>query len=207
MATANPASAVTDLEALAGVGDAVGIVALCDCLELDLAHSVLAVHDSATVYKAQLLAHLLLGQTDAARFLWKRLPPQMREEPELQALWNVGKARWAKDTAAACAALGARQWAPPVVPTLASALESRLRDDEWATIGLVFSSIRPDTLASRLGLPVASASEGAAARGWPLEGECYRPVKPEPAARPVPGADALRRLTEFVAHLTAETGA
>jgi hypothetical protein len=200
-------AAVTTLTSLAAAGDAAGIVELCEALELELGHELLSVADSATVYKAQMLAHLLLRQTDAARFLWKRLPAQFRDEPELVGLWAVGRARWAGDSAAACAALAARPWAPPVLPQLTSALADRLREEEWATIGGAFKTIRPETLALRLRLPPASAAQGATARGWALQDGCYMPVRPPAVAGAAPGADALRQLTGFVAHMTADAGA
>lgn len=201
------ASAVATLDALAAAGDAAGIVSLCEALELELGHETLSVSDSATVYKAQMLGHLLLRQTDSARFLWKRLPAQFRDEPELVGLWAVGRARWAGDSAAACAALAARPWAPPVLPPLTSLLADRLREEEWETIGRAFKTIRPDSLARRLGLSPAAAAQGADARSWPLQDGCYRPVRPPPPAGATPGADALRQLTMFVAHMTADAGA
>lgn len=198
----------SQLEPLCARAEAGTIVAVCESAELELAHELLSSQDSATLYKLQMLGYLLDGQMEAARFLWKRLPPSLREEPELAALWGgVGKASWARNTPAALKALAARAWAPPLLPELVEALKHRLREEEWNTVGNAFSVIRPETLAGRLGMTLADAKAAAAARGWQLGDDgCIHPKKPAPSPGPMPGADTLRQLTQYVAHLTADAG-
>ena len=40
------------------------------------------------------MAYLLRDELDSARFLWKRLPNEVKADPELQAMWAVGTAMW-----------------------------------------------------------------------------------------------------------------
>lgn len=100
------------------------LVAYCENFELDLGHIDLSVEASFSIYKIHLAAYLLLDQLENARFLWKRLPTEQRDaEPELCALWTVGKAMWSKDHAATQGAITGFSWSPPLVEMMMQRLQ------------------------------------------------------------------------------------
>eukprot|EP00966_Prymnesium_polylepis_P249255 5762550-Prymnesium_polylepis.2 len=79
---------LAEIEKLINANDIAGTAALCESFELDLCHSDETQPISLTVYKVHLLAYLLTNQVNAARFLWKRLAPEIRADAELAALWE-----------------------------------------------------------------------------------------------------------------------
>ena len=83
------------ITSLAAGDDIPALLACCETFELDLGHSGLEPAASLGVYKTQLVAYLLCQQLDNARFLWKRLPTALRDtDPEVAALWDIGKSLW-----------------------------------------------------------------------------------------------------------------
>lgn len=57
-----------------------------------LAHTTLDVLASCALYKAHLIGYLILRDLDAARFLWKRIPPACKAaDTELARVWAIGK--------------------------------------------------------------------------------------------------------------------
>ena len=108
MAALSP-SIEAEITALSAAGsDISSLVTYCEQFELNLGHQGLAPAASNGVYKVHLAAHLMCEQLDEARFLWKRVPGEQRDQdPEFVALWAVGKAMWVKDMAGAQAAMAA----------------------------------------------------------------------------------------------------
>ena len=146
---------------------------------------------SVGVYKVHLLAYMLTEQLDSARFLWKRIPAELKGgDAELRALWAIGTAMWQKDHAGMMAALSAHAWSPPLVAQLASALLSAQLERSFAALG-AYSSIPAAKLAAKLGVPVAKVEELAAAHSWTADAVtgALKPCSPSPrrsrrAARP-----------------------
>lgn len=99
------------------VGEDIGaLIAYCEQFELNMGHSGLASAASLGVYKVHLAAYLMCEKLDDARFLWKRVPSEIRDaDAEFAALWAIGKAMWVKDMAAAQAAMAGYNWTPPLL--------------------------------------------------------------------------------------------
>lgn len=54
---------------------------------------------SLGVYKVQMLAYLICDELDLARFLWKRLPAELKSDAQLSQLWEVGTLIWREERA------------------------------------------------------------------------------------------------------------
>jgi len=155
-----------------------------------------------------MLAHLLADELDAARFLWKRLPAEMRGEAELQALWNVGKQMWLKDHAGVQVAAGAFSWSTPLVARMVDELRRRYLEQSFCHLALAYVTVSADTFATKLGVPAATIHELATKQGWqvdPVTG-AYSPTKPlaiQPESKS--SMASLQQLTNYVAHLEQQT--
>lgn len=90
------------------------------------------------MYARLLAVYLYEDDLPSAKFLWKRIPPALKEpspavaggrqgaQPHqrrddlahLAKVWEVGKALWSKDPSAVYAAIDAAQWSPDVAPIM-----------------------------------------------------------------------------------------
>lgn len=69
-------------------------------------------------YSELLAYYLLQGELCNAKFLWKRVPSNMKQNPEIDAVWNVGKRLWVKDMPGFYQATNAFQWSAPIAPIM-----------------------------------------------------------------------------------------
>jgi len=153
-----------------------------------------------------MLAHMLMNELELARFVWKRLPEQLRGDPELRALWEIGKQMWLHEPAAVQAALVAHAWSSALIETLVKTLQRRSLEGAFRHFGSAYSTIMPETLSAKLGVSVTTVHELALAHGWVLEmtSGAYKPVPTEMPLGDTSQKDTMQQLTDFVAHLERE---
>lgn len=198
-------ASLEQITTLAHGEDVPALLACCEAFELDLGHTTLAPDMSRGVYKVHLVVYFLCQQLDNARFLWKRLPVEARD-PELNALWEIGKALWVSDAAAAQAAMVAHVWSPPLVSGLVTRLQREHLQRSFRQFAKAYSIISGEALAKALGVPVATVHEMANAANWTTDAEsgAYVPVVPEePPGKPAL-LEQLSVLTDFVSHIEKE---
>ena len=106
--------AAAEVAAYCTSSDYAGLAEFCENFELDLWHTE-DLAASVGIYKVHLAAYLLRADLDRARFLWKRLPDEVKADPELQAMWVVGKAMWQQNHAEVHAKSSAFAWSDPFV--------------------------------------------------------------------------------------------
>ncbi|XP_053606244.1 COP9 signalosome complex subunit 8 [Plodia interpunctella] len=154
---------------------------------------------------AQLLA-IYLYQNDLcnAKFLWKRIPPNITgSNPEIAAIWAVGQKLWKKDLAGTYQALTAYTWTEPVA-NIIRALEEKIRDRAFNLIGQSYSSISIDTVILMTGLTKEAVLHACRDRKWVVGDDGFT-VNPTPPMQPAPlhtsSEDQLFKLTEFVSFL------
>ena len=157
---------IVEIEKLVAAGDLAGTATLCESFELDLCHSDETQPISLTVYKVHLLSYMLTDQINAARFLWKRLPPELRADAELTALWEVGKQMWQKQPAGVQQALSSFSWSQPLVASLASKLQQDVLEASFKSIGAAYSIISVPVLAQTLGERERPKPRGAGRACW-----------------------------------------
>jgi hypothetical protein len=128
----------------------VALVSFCEQFELDMGHTDLAPAASLGVYKMHLAAYLMCERLEDARFLWKRVPAEARD-PELVALWEIGKAMWGKDIAAAQAAMVAHAWTQPLLSALLERMQRTHLERSFAQCARAYSQVSAEHLARTLG--------------------------------------------------------
>jgi len=196
-----------ELVELAGGHDMSALVAWCENFELDLKHVGLALEASIAVYKVHLAAYLLCNQLDNARFLWKRMDPGPRDaDPELCAIWTVGKVMWAKDHALTQSTITGFSWSPPLMGMLMERLQREHLQRCFNDTVRAYSLVSAASLSATLGVPVSTVQQMANAAGWTTDAEsgAYVPCGgDEPKTKPAL-AETLSRLTDYVAHVERE---
>jgi len=195
------ASVLADIEMLASAGDFASLARHCEAFELDLRHTEEPQPVSVAVYKVHLLAYLLTEQVDAARFLWKRMPAGTHAlDPELAAIWEVGKQMWQKQPAGVQAALRSVPWSQPLVASLAARLQADTLQSSFKQMGAAYNTVAAPVLAQRLGVEEARVHELAAAAGWVASAETglYAPCAPAEDKQRTTGLEQLQALTEYV---------
>ena len=197
-----------EITALSAAGsDISSLVTYCEQFELNLGHQGLAPAASNGVYKVHLAAHLMCEQLDEARFLWKRVPGEQRDQdPEFVALWAVGKAMWVKDMAGAQAAMAAHAWTPPLLSGLLERMQREHLARSFAQCARAYSHISAEQLSATLGVPPAKVAALADAANWTTDAEtgAYMPAPVEEQAGTVEMRSQLKILTDYVAHVERE---
>jgi len=197
-----------EIEQLVAAGDFAGTAAFCESFELDLRHEEEAPPASLAVYKLHILAYMLTRDTHALRFLWKRLPPEVRADEEVAALWRVGQHLWRKDAPAVQQASRAYGWSHPLYASLVARLQQDVLDASLKAVGAAYSRISAAALARKLGVDAGAARQLAAAAGWRFhaDGECYAPCAPPAETQRSTGLQQLQTLADYVAHVEYEVG-
>lgn len=193
------------LQQLAGAGDVPALASFCENFELDLRHNEEPTATSILVYKLQLLCYLLCERLDSARFLWKRLPIEFRDE-ELCSLWEVGVQMWQHNPAGVQAALAAFDWSGPFVAPLVERLRHEQLERSFRLLGRTYGSMSSHWLANTLGIAEEKVHLMAGEAGWTLDSDTssYTPLPEPEAKRSAMGMEQLQQLVDYVAHVERE---
>ncbi|KAH7491727.1 hypothetical protein PRIC1_002863 [Phytophthora ramorum] len=101
-------------------------------------------------YASYLLIVLLAKNLNDARFLWKRIAPETKQSSEeLRAVWEIGKALWQRNLAAAYAAMD-YDWSPSL-QGLNEALKTSTREGTAELLSLAYATISVSDAALALG--------------------------------------------------------
>ncbi|CEG40216.1 cop9 signalosome complex subunit 8 [Plasmopara halstedii] len=144
-----------------------------------------------------------------ARFLWKRIPIEIKQSSEeLRNIWEVGKALWQRNFAAAYAAMD-YDWSPSL-QGLVEALKISTRDDVAELLSQAYSTISISDVALALGFTRhENAIHYCSSLGWevsvenqlilpkPLANVCRKPSNVD--------LDQLDILSKAVLHLERNT--
>eukprot|EP01059_Diplonema_ambulator_P005687 TRINITY_DN1546_c0_g1_i1.p1 TRINITY_DN1546_c0_g1~~TRINITY_DN1546_c0_g1_i1.p1 ORF type:complete len:211 (+),score=43.12 TRINITY_DN1546_c0_g1_i1:270-902(+) len=103
------------------------------------------------VYAVGLLAYLVSGDLNSARFLYKRLKPEIQNDLDVAAAWRVGKAMWKDDMAGAHKGLEEYSWAANFM-TLVVSLQAELRERTVTLLRTVYTNIPVKQVEARLNL-------------------------------------------------------
>lgn len=155
---------------------------------------------------AQLLA-VYLYQNDLcnAKYLWKRIPSELKTgSSELAQIWVVGQRMWQRDWPAVHVALNT-EWSEDVADIMA-ALKDNVRERAITLISKAYSSLDLIVFATMTGLTLEEARRVAIERGWTVDGTMVQPSKIEKeesnlASEVCLTEDQLYKLTQFVSFL------
>jgi len=196
------------VQQLLSTGDFSQLVSACEDLELAFQESFTAAptpeqtNQLGVLYAAHLLAYLLEGDLNAARFLWKRVPEAVQQLPQAALAHGVLQARWRRQFAAMFEQLTAGPWEASVQP-LATEVISRSRTRLVDQVGQAYKVITLSNLAAMLGLSTAAAREECTRRTWVVDGAGnVHPVRTKQGADiTTMGDEQLQRLSGYMAYL------
>jgi COP9 signalosome complex subunit 8 len=157
-------------------------------------------HKDQPFYAVQLFVHLIKNEMDSARFLWKRIPHDIKKtNAELQAVWKIGKCMWQREYAELYKAF-TNTW-EPLNKTLAELLLGRVRQQTFELLSKNYTTISAESAATFLGMAPQDATKFCLQNGWTQDGAFLVPHWIEKSAAKTAGIDQLQSLTEFVVYL------
>ncbi|OWZ20184.1 COP9 signalosome complex subunit [Phytophthora megakarya] len=165
---------------------------------------------SPDFYASYLLVVLLAKSLNDARFLWKRIPVEMKQtSEELCNVWEVGKALWERNLAAAYAAMD-YDWSPSL-QGLIEALKTSTREGTAELLSLAYSTISVSDVALALGFARhEDALQYCSSLGWDVS-TADQLILPKPLGNvrrgpsTVVDLDQLDTLSKTVLHLEQNT--
>ncbi|XP_045178904.2 COP9 signalosome complex subunit 8-like [Mercenaria mercenaria] len=158
---------------------------------------------NAVVYGKLLCIYLLQNDTCNAKFLWKRIPQQVKTgSPELAQVWAVGQKMWQRDFPGMYEALQ-KDWTEPYKDIMTAVLEAT-RKRAFGLVAQAYSSINAEEFAAYMGMPINDAVKAAQNEGWQADPNTrlVTPKKIAPPSDPVlANEQQLSVLTDYVSFL------
>jgi len=153
-------------------------------------------------YGIQLFGYLLVNDLNSARFLWKRIPTEVKAAvPEFAQIWKIGQSMWKREYKNIYASLQVN-WAP-IYQSLARHLADQFRQRTFTLLSRAYTTISVNDCAVILGLPAAEVVQLTTQRGWQLD-QATNMLRPAPYADQKvqkTGIDQLGNLTKYVVFL------
>jgi hypothetical protein len=115
---------------------------------------LLCLIDESELQMSQCVDLLHVSFREGARFLWKRIPPDIKKSrPELAALWKIGKNMYLRNYSEIWKALSSVNWSG-TVKQFVDVLINSFRARTFELLSKSYTSITPEATANYLGLPV-----------------------------------------------------
>eukprot|EP00163_Fabomonas_tropica_P029645 TRINITY_DN6430_c0_g1_i1.p1 TRINITY_DN6430_c0_g1~~TRINITY_DN6430_c0_g1_i1.p1 ORF type:complete len:212 (+),score=9.88 TRINITY_DN6430_c0_g1_i1:202-837(+) len=164
------------------------VLARCEEVELEAAREPAKFPPTSrvdTVSTVQLALYLIQGDLNSARFLYKRLPPSVREkEVEIDALWRLGTVLWLRQDADIFTlepevrqGLPSSQWSEHIAPLVTRILQA-VRERSLDVISRAYTNIQLADIARRTGMTTNDAATLVQSMGWQIGGDGQ--VTPQP---------------------------
>ncbi|XP_071577060.1 COP9 signalosome complex subunit 8 [Temnothorax nylanderi] len=154
------------------------------------------------------LLAVYLHQNDLcnAKYLWKRIPPDMKTaHEELGRVWTVGQCMWQRNWPAVHAALNV-EWSEDIKDVM-TVLKDNVRERVMRLISKAYSSLNLATMATMSGMSLDEARQAAIDRGWTVDDTIVQPRKQideeqyDQSDKICLTEDQLQKLTQFVSFL------
>eukprot|EP01064_Diplonema_japonicum_P019077 TRINITY_DN27788_c0_g1_i1.p1 TRINITY_DN27788_c0_g1~~TRINITY_DN27788_c0_g1_i1.p1 ORF type:complete len:202 (+),score=59.78 TRINITY_DN27788_c0_g1_i1:46-651(+) len=120
---------------------------------------------TGAVYAVGMLAYLVCGDLNSARFLYKRLSQSLQRDVDVTAVWKIVKALWNEEMPAAHEALAKHPWAGSFT-TLVVALQAEIREKTLTLLRAVYITIPVSEAAQMLCIPREEVIELAKSVNW-----------------------------------------
>ncbi|XP_058810241.1 COP9 signalosome complex subunit 8 [Phymastichus coffea] len=157
------------------------------------------------MYSQMLAIYLLQNELCHAKYLWKRIPPNIKNNSiDIKNIWIVAQKMWQRDWHAVHLALNVN-WDKNVVDIM-NALKERVQERAVTLIGEAYSSVDISTLCKMTGMTCDDSHQIASKKKWSITGSVVKPHKicklpnlntPEEEVT----EDQLFKLTQFVSFL------
>jgi len=157
---------------------------------------------SPQIYGQLLAIYLLQNDLPNAKYLWKRIPNNIKEEnPELGKLWGVGQKLW-QSISSVYGAL-ADEWPDYLKPVITIIAETTRRR-AFSLISKAYCSISVEKVSAFLGMPAEDCVEVLSSLGWEVDTAC-KIMKPKNNENKqdenIVSEEQLTKLTDFVSFL------
>ncbi|CAG8717409.1 11435_t:CDS:2, partial [Acaulospora morrowiae] len=154
-----------------------GLVNFCEELELQLALTPNNTISGEDFYGPFLLGYLVQQDLPSARFLWKRLPDNIKaNSKELRSIWDIGMALWQREYENVYSYIDSQEWNPVIAPLLkqlagkfSRKITENLRERMITLVSEAYSSITMDDVGKYLGLSREKVLAVAEERGWVID--------------------------------------
>ncbi|CAG8464487.1 8761_t:CDS:2 [Paraglomus occultum] len=193
-----------DLKELIDQNEVAKLIEHCEELEFKLA---IAPDDSVNLdefYGVFLAAYLIQNELPSARFLWKRIPDEIKASSEqLHAIWDVATNLWQRDYAPVYMSVEQKPWTP-LIGSLMKKVAETLRERVFTLLSEAYSSITVEEVSNFIGVPADKVAQVTAERGWIYDAatNTLQPKKiVEPGITRSTSLGSFSRLTDLVIHL------
>lgn len=161
---------------------------------------------TAQAYMRLLAVYLHQNDLCNAKFLWQRIPADMKATHEdLKRIWIVGQRMWQRNWPAVHMALNV-EWSEDVKEIM-TALKDNVRERVMRLISKAYSSLNLTTMATMNGMSLDEARQAAIDRGWSVDGTIVQPCKQNDEEQYSQSdkicltEEQLEKLTQFVSFL------
>ncbi|XP_011880896.1 PREDICTED: COP9 signalosome complex subunit 8 isoform X1 [Vollenhovia emeryi] len=161
---------------------------------------------TAQAYMRLLATYLHQNDLCNAKYLWKRIPPDVKAaNEELTRVWTVGQCMWQRNWPAVHAALNV-EWSEDIKDDMA-ALKDNVRERVMRLISKAYSSLNLTTMATMSGMSLDEARRAAIDRGWHVDDTIVQPRKQvdeeqyNQSDKVCLTEEQLQKLTQFVSFL------
>ena len=158
-------------------------------------------------YKKLLLIYLVETDLTNAKFLWKRMPLELKNDNEMSAIWKIGQSLWKREFSNIYSVVRSMDWSEDLKGLIELFCEM-LRKRLVKLVEESYSIIKFDDLCKFLGIAEEQLVEIAATNSWTLDTE-NRLVKISQSDNKLiqasgsegNSAELLHRLTQYVSFL------
>ncbi|KAG4156337.1 hypothetical protein ERO13_D03G167900v2 [Gossypium hirsutum] len=178
------------------------IADICDNLMLQVAAEGVPFRDEWP-FAIHLLGHIYIDDINSARFLWKSIPPAIKEsQPEVVAAWKIGQKLWTRDYAGVYEAIRGFDWTQQT-QVLVAAFSELYTKRMFELLQSAYSTISIQDAAQFLGMSEEDASNYVLGQGWTVDPTSRMITVTKQAIVKEQKLDPgkLQRLTEYVFHL------
>eukprot|EP01098_Paradermamoeba_levis_P009021 TRINITY_DN3732_c0_g1_i1.p1 TRINITY_DN3732_c0_g1~~TRINITY_DN3732_c0_g1_i1.p1 ORF type:complete len:203 (+),score=66.19 TRINITY_DN3732_c0_g1_i1:97-705(+) len=172
----------------------------CESYEIEAAAAQASV---VPFYDIHLLSLLIVNDLTNAKFLWKRVPKEVKAAtPELASLWAIGKNMWTRNYPEVFVSLNNPNWSAHLVPLIAK-LSETFRARTLTLLSKAYSSLSVSDSASYLGLNNEDTIKYVTQHGW-LHDAATHTLTPKLSSSSSPQTidpNQLQQLTEYVVFL------
>eukprot|EP01135_Chromosphaera_perkinsii_P009202 Nk52_evm37s1671 gene=Nk52_evmTU37s1671 len=183
-------------------GDCKQLITVCEGLELDEAISPKCIAPPE-VYACLLCAYLSQSELENARYLWKRIPGNVKaNNPLLGQVWNIGKCLWNRDFKGVYENTDGTAW-PALLKPLIEILKEKIRRRVFRLLSESFSHISVNDAAVYMGLGGEETVLFATRSGWGYDANngMLTPKSEPTVCHEDTDFSFLQNLTEFIVHL------
>lgn len=153
--------------------DANKVLLACEAVEQKIIESgngqALQMSDEASImYSVYICAFMMEGRFPEARFLWKRIPQELKKTNDVQESWRIASSLMAKDWPTFFEMLERASLSDLVVVAMKE-LTKKVRAKSVSRLAKCYTSCDKDTLCKSLGMPGSEVSQFCASMGWELD--------------------------------------